>query len=388
MRSKSKMHRKYEANLTRHQKMVEKTDRFSKQDVQPILLGLFGEVGSIMSAIKKLQREAKAFDGYKKQVVEEFGDAFWYLSALSMRLDESMESLIFNVCNEHNISIGSISPVDSDKPITLPALGEGNRYGSELINIGNATAALLESSGHSASEQKRLIKTFLRSFFLLMAECGVCFNHVLDTNTEKVDFRFGNMPNHRLPAFDDAFPEHEQLPAEFRIEVRQRDNGRVYTTMNEVLIGNALTDNISQEDWFRYHDVIHLAHAAILHWSPTFRGLLKRKRKSCPTTDENQDGGRAIVVEEGLTALVFSKAKELDYFRNLNGVSYDLLKTIQEFVKGYEVEQCPLWLWESCIIQGYKVFLEVKENGGGVIIGDRGNRTLKCERLCRDKQQN
>ena len=75
--------------------------------------------------------------------------------------------------------------------------------------------------------------------------------------------------------------------------------------------------------------MFHLAHAAILHWSPTVRSLTKRKRKTNSQVDEAQDGGRAIVVEEGLTAWVFSRAKQLGYFEHQDSVSFDLLKFVQ-----------------------------------------------------------
>ena len=98
--------------------------------------------------------------------------------------------------------------------------------------------------------------------------------------------------------------------------------------------------------------------------------------------DETEDSGRAIVVEEGLTAWVFSQAKETpDFFDRSNSVSFDLLKGIKSFVAGYEVEKCPLKLWESAILQGYKVFHQVKANNGGVVIGNLDNRTLKYRPL-------
>ena len=43
----------------------------------------------------------------------------------------------------------------------------------------------------------------------------------------------------------------------------------------------------------------------------------------------------------------FSRAKELNYFENQEKVSLGILKTIEEFVSGYEVEKCPLKLWEK-----------------------------------------
>jgi len=145
---------------------------------------------------------------------------------------------------------------------------------------------------------------------------------------------------------------------------------------NGVFIGSPLTDNMLDKDGYRFHDVFHLAHAAILHWSPTFRALIKHKRKSDPVFDEAQDGGRAIVVEEGLTAWLYSYSKDLDYFAGHDSVSFDVLKTIEKFVSGYEVQTCPLILWEKAILDGYSVFRMVKKNNGGIIVGDRKNRTL------------
>ena len=132
-------------------------------------------------------------------------------------------------------------------------------------------------------------------------------------------------------------------------------------------------------DGYRFHDVFHLAHAAILHWSPTFRALIRQKRKSDAKLDENEDGGRAIVIEEGLTAYIFSCAKELEFFEGQSSVSFDLLKTINKFVRGYEVEQCPLWLWEKAILDGYQVFRQIVANNGGTVIGDRNTRTISYE---------
>jgi hypothetical protein len=119
----------------------------------------------------------------------------------------------------------------------------------------------------------------------------------------------------------------------------------------------------------------------VLHWSPVFRALIKHKRKSDPEIDEAQDGGRAIVVEEGLTAWVFSRAKILGLFKDRKHLSFDLLKTIKQFVAGYEVAQCPLQLWEDAILQGYEVFRKVRDAQGGIVIGDRAKRKLTYKSL-------
>ena len=78
--------------LSEYMCQVLPTDRMPAGEIQPILLGLFGEVGSIMATAKKLHREKAAYSGYLYAVEEEFGDALWYFAALcrrnSLRMDE------------------------------------------------------------------------------------------------------------------------------------------------------------------------------------------------------------------------------------------------------------------------------------------------------------
>src|SRR5260370_39589827 len=68
-----------------YEQLTRETDRFGPQEVAPILLGLFGEVGGVMAAAKKLRREGTAFVGYRRAVEEEFGDTLWYFAALCRR---------------------------------------------------------------------------------------------------------------------------------------------------------------------------------------------------------------------------------------------------------------------------------------------------------------
>jgi MazG C-terminal domain len=206
---------------------------------------------------------------------------------------------------------------------------------------------------------------------------GVSFAEVVHGNLAKVRGRFLAPDPATLPRFDDRFPEDERLPPEFAIVIRERKSGQSCLEWNGVFIGEPLTDNIRDPDGYRFHDVFHFAHAAILHWSPTFRALIKHKRKSDPRVDETQDSGRAIVVEEGLSAWIFSRAKLLNFFEGHSSVSFDTLKTVSQFVSGYEVEACPLSLWEDAILQGYSVFRQVRAKNGGVVVGNRAARCIE-----------
>ncbi|MFT5103897.1 MAG: NTP pyrophosphatase (non-canonical NTP hydrolase) [Candidatus Latescibacterota bacterium] len=361
--------------LHEYERLIEKTDRFLKSDLTPILLGLYGEVGSIMSASKKYHRENKAYVGYKDAVVEEFGDAIWYFTALCRRMDVKISdvfaSSVEGGCNRY-ISANDQTNSPLSQIITPSSLV---KLDGALLHLGFVSAQLLKIEGPSSEVPKLLIE-FARVYLQAMQSIELSFAQVLKGNVKKAFGRFSIPALESLPDFDAVFPEEEQLPRKFEIHITQRKSGQCYLRWNGVFIGSPLTDNIKDPDDYRFHDVFHFAHAAILHWSPTFRALIKQKRKSDPVFDEAQDGGRAIVVEEGLTAWLFSYSKDLDYFEGHDGVSFDVLKTIQKFVHGYEVEQCPLKLWEDAILQGYSVFRQIRKNNGGVVVGDREKRRL------------
>ena len=361
---------------------VEPTDRLAASDLQPILLGLFGEVGSIMATSKKLHREKEVYSGYRHAVEEEFGDALWYFTSLCRRLSQGLDEVLSEAATGQDYSIqvaandligGPISHIAT--PVITTELDPA------LLVLGEATSKLFRFR-ESRSDPKPYLVEFAKAYLQALKAARVAFAEVVRKNIVKTKGRFMAPDLSAMPTFDLGFPEDQQLPQRFEIVIDQRGNSpRSYLKMNGVFIGDPLTDNILDPDGYRFHDVFHFAHAAILHWSPTFRALIRHKRKDDPVVDEAQDSGRAIVVEEGLTAWIFSRAKELNFFAGQTGISFDLLKTVQQFVSGYEVEACPLSLWEIAILKGYEVFRQVKQNSGGVVIGDRAARTINYRTL-------
>lgn len=349
------------------------TDELS--DISSIKFGLFGEVGSILTSAKKRNREGNSFD-YISNITEELGDAFWYFSRLIDRLGLEFQEVVQQDCElkkEMQLLATSFpaSPIahaptlnDIDLKILLPQLGD-------------AAASLLHCTPENKIDAKAPLRFFFEKYTNTINATGVSFASVLENNLKKCEGRFILPPFEKLPQFDSLFQNDERLPDDFEIEIAQRTNGKTYLKWHGVFIGDPLTDNISEEDGYRFHDVFHMANAAILHWSPTFRALIRHKRKSDPKCDEVEDGGRAIVIEEGLTAWVFSNAKEANFFSDRKKLSFDLLKCVKQFVKGFEVEECPASLWEKAILDGYKVFREIKNKKNGIIIGSRSKRSIE-----------
>ena len=364
--------------LAEYERAIVETDRLDKSDITPILLGLFGEVGSVMSTSKKRRREKTAFsNGYKRDLEEELGDTLWYFAVFCRRLDMSLSDLFAEALDSGNYSISIAANADPDHPVAkVFSVNDLALLDSVLLRLGESSARLL-GLRMTAEKARPLLIDFIGIYLEAVQASSASFAGVVKGNMTKARGRFLMPAAEDLPDFDAEFPVDEQLPREFEIDILQRSNGRSYLRWNGVFIGDPLTDNIADSDGYRFHDVFHFANAAILHWSPTFRALIKHKRKSKPEVDEAQDSGRAIVVDEGVAAFVFSYAKSLDFFEGHDGVSFGLLKAVQNFVRGYEVDQCPLNLWEQAILQGYKVFRQVKQNGGGVVVGNRAERTIK-----------
>ncbi|MGH2706339.1 MAG: MazG nucleotide pyrophosphohydrolase domain-containing protein [Actinomycetota bacterium] len=192
-------------------------------------------------------------------------------------------------------------------------------------------------------------------------------------------------PQERL---DKDAPADQQLPAWLTVtfvETQETtDRGetlqRVRMFRGDQPVGDPLDDNSEHNDNYRYHDVFHLAHMAVLGWSPVLRRLLRCKRAELPSVDRVQDGGRAAAIEEGLTAYVFTVAAEHSFFTSLAHVPPSVLKTCMKMTSHLEVAARSAADWHATILAGYEVFRQVVANRGGVLTAHLEDRTLTYAR--------
>lgn len=201
---------------------------------------------------------------------------------------------------------------------------------------------------------------------------------IAQENLRKTNDRWGNQDTSAL-IFDSEFEEHERLPRHFEIELREvvsRGKTKIRVLMNGKKIGDDLTDNANDPDGYRFHDVFHLGYVAVLGWSPVMRKLLKRKRKSNPQIDEVQDGGRAQVIDEGISALVFDYAKDHQWLLNVVDLDYQLLRTIKGITSLLEVKARSMGEWQRAILIGFSVWRQVLASNGGRIAVDLDAKNL------------
>lgn len=363
------------------------TNRFENtpDELDNLRFGYFGEIGGLLASVKKSGRD-QLTEPQSALAAEELGDALWYLVSTA-----SFFGISPNEMGEHCIRRLRQRFGDNDRPAIEPVsfrqidgLLDTYKEGWDLDRV-KQLGTLAHSSGNlantSLTQLQAMSPPMLREHFgTLFAELAVtcgCFDlqveDVARANLEKISSRWPGANKIYSEYFDpeDRFPAHEQFPRKFDIEFLERD-GYVVQSLNGVFIGDRLTDNSNEADDYRFHDVFHLAYIAYLGWSPVVRGLLKRKRKSNDRIDENEDGARAMIIEEGIATWIFNHAKRFHLYEGveLGKLDYGLLKQIQSMVEGYEVSRCKLWQWELAILKGFEVFRLLRQHRGGIATVD------------------
>lgn len=187
---------------------------------------------------------------------------------------------------------------------------------------------------------------------------------------------------------DDGFPEDEQFPREFVAEFSEikREDGKLYASIkiNGEEFGNELRDNAYEDDFYRFHDIFHLSYVVTLGWSPVVRKFLGRKRKTVDAHDEIEDGGRATVIDEAISILVFEYARNHNFFEGTDTVDYQLLRTIKMLTRHLEIKNCTAKQWEHAILTGFKVWRKLRDSKKGRIICSMHEKTMLFEELSTD----
>ena len=223
---------------------------------------------------------------------------------------------------------------------------------------------------------------------LVARRLEIDLNAVAEANLRKVNELWSpEMPG--LPDYDDHPYDLQKFPRKMTIRFEEDRSGDlpvvrlfpegelaqlVQEQMPKCQIGDDVDDNAMANDGYRYHDIIHIGHATVLGWSPVLRALIGVKRRDVGDYDRVQDGGRAIAIEEALTAFVFNYLKP--YYFAPQEMNWDFFKNIRIIVRGLEVENQPVTAWRSAYTQAFEIFTQLNEQRGGTVMCDLDMRKL------------
>ena len=342
-----------------------------KKSLAPIMLGLAGETGQAVSAAKKVIRDSLPDSVYRAACIEELGDVLWYLSAAARRLDLNPSNLqgIRNAADAATTSGGAVhAKTEGASSLVEGPLLELIFHTGQFCNHDNTSIEAKERLEHLSLAYSRVLQSVKLSI-LNVARGNVC----------KIQDYFGPPEWSKFPELIRSAPD-ERIPENLEVRFVKRSSGKTHIMISDVFVGDPLDDNVADEDFYRLHDVFHLANAFVLGWSPVIRALLKRKRKSDSVIDSTEDSGRAIVSEEAIVSYIFAQAKRYDWFLGRDRIPLDILKIIRMLSTGYESENIPLWAWSNCFLQGFHAFLSLKKAGGtGTLICNHKQRTVEFQ---------
>lgn len=291
------------------------------------LFGLGSETGSLLDIQKKLLTEDLDLDVGKDRARQELGDLLWYVARVSNALG-----------------------------FTLSEIAEANleRVRDMWRQEGDTLAQLDEYDNGGIQER------FPRSLKFRFDE----FDH------EEAGRNLKRASITLVDAVPNDFPEGP-------IQIEGKTRGYAVNAP----LGQELTDNSQRDNGYRYHDAIHMAFMACIHWSATMRSLLRVKRKSDEAKDYAEDSARPIFLEEGLAAVLAALSVRRLNFEAEANIDGDVLQSVKACTRDLEVAKVPGWAWRTVIVMGFKAMHQLEANRGGYLIADLDARTLTFEPL-------
>ncbi len=215
----------------------------------------------------------------------------------------------------------------------------------------------------------------------IASQNNLTLEDIATQNLAKTHDRFLAGDDSLYKDFDLEYPKEERFPEEFEIEFRSytedgKNKLQIIDKRDDQPIGDPLTDNTYEDDGYRFHDIFHYGYLAVLGWSPVLRKLLKKKRKSDPAIDENEDGARSQITEELVSLYIYHHALDHDLLKYSKSVDSGIIKKVKNLVMKTEVNECSGKQWEKAILASYQIYNQLRENNGGRVLVSRKNRSL------------
>lgn len=413
-------------------------------------LGIVGEIGSVLAALKKHMLSQSQDNLAEKILVrgelrEQIGDTIWYVIMLAQCLEDPQAQNIFRLdidklyqqlsgrkrddkrvqeelgaerCAKFLADAKPYLKLDDPQVDAYQTVAfitrrtEDNQLRDVCTAVLQQLAAQLsrdflpnmEMGLNHEIRPKNPVDALGEIMWHLAALASLyklTLSNILMLTREKALFR--NPQNNPGPRHDSE-KHTERFPDRFEVHFVSVDSTRsnmFWVEHGTVVqkLGDMLTDNDHDGDGYRFHDVMHIAFAVHLGWSPNLRAFMALKRRSVEKTDEVEDGGRAKILEEALILEIHRRAEELEnYFHEAGeptegspyncpgSLNFEFLRHLHELCGGHEVYKNPKQDWENAIRTGYDCYHKLRSKSGGIIAVDMTAKTLTFRPMPEDNK--
>lgn len=239
-------------------------------------------------------------------------------------------------------------------------------------------------------EFPRLVEEELGDILWYVATVATKFDldleQIAKDNIKKIEDRW-HEPGKKPKLYDEHLASNQQLPRKFSYTFSHKEvkgEPRLVITDNATGedLGDALKDNAYEDDGYRFHDILHLAFAVFLGWSPVWRKLLTKRttdplvKRTPASVDDVEDGGRSQVIEEGIVHAAYVYADQHNFLEGVAAVDWTLLRHINQMTEKLEVKDRSGWEWNKALVEGFKIWRKLRQYNGGTVVGDLSANTL------------
>ena len=210
-------------SVREYQSQARRTDQLAEEEPELSfpLLGVFGETGSLLSEVKKKQRDPISYTGYAASVLEEFGDVLWYIGAVASRAGLPLESLAAGVNGtDRPLPDGDHGALTFEELQGQPFTAERSeqpspRFERTLIRLSAEVGLLMVDFDAGRLERNRWalagrLVSVLRTLRDAANDAGITLADAAAANLAKIKDRW---PDERIypEPFDAGFPNHERF---------------------------------------------------------------------------------------------------------------------------------------------------------------------------------
>ncbi len=216
--------------LGEYQELAARTDVSSSEASQRhLILGLFGEAGSVLSVVKKKGRDNSSSQVYYDSASEEMGDLLWYVATAAKRsglnLAKIAKPLVLQESRRKKAA--DIAFADLQRPRQSVPVSPTRYLELVLMYLAEAVGSLIieQREFRKSSDLKRLCDAYtkvLRRIVDVANRVGLSLDDVAKANLAKTSDRWPEDCSRRYPdPFDSKFPPYERLPRNISFNIRE-----------------------------------------------------------------------------------------------------------------------------------------------------------------------
>lgn len=284
----------------------------------------------------------------------------------------------------------------ADKTDSVP-LGRGTDEKLHFLvhgivdEVGQFASLLKKCMRHDIklADQRAELKTKLGDMLWYLAAMATHFDtHLSEIAKQNLAYLHDRWTDQSINLFQRevlSIKPEERFPPKLEFTFRRVEEGGLVKMQlllpNGDQVGDTVDDNEYSEDFYRFHDVIHIGLMARFRWSPVFRKLLGIKRKSDKTTDRVEDGAKARDIEEAMSRLIYLYFEGNRFLDGATSIDTSFLKQLRLFSGQREIGWVSQRQWQDFMLHTAGVVREMiaaaKQGKGGMLIADMDAGTIQ-----------